>query len=475
MSKFNYEFDISKAYEEPSECEGDGMWVVESFAITSDLDDQGDIIENEALDAAAQDLMQRPTVLFNHDQNRPIGRILHAERTPMGLLTKCMISKTEPDIWGKIKDKTIQKTSITGKVLKAKKEKSNLSPDGVVRKISSIRLFEQSFVSVPGNAGARTLTAYISKSLNELDPSDSVFVKEEEPQMADLVPEVTKSEEPNKAEEAPKISSETLQAIVSGTFVPEVKEEVVAVVTPDVVPALEPEPELVLVGVSAEEEGFLDSLNVLLDIVAEKSLLGKEVSAEISGELKKFKEPKKVAPGAEFEVALSKSLTIAKCVEQIDRIIKSTQDIKEQVVAKQARGILMNLISDASVAKAVAGKVSQDPREYLKLIDSVAKESSGKVQQALQSIRDYFGKSLIGNASSSAPQVSEDSELKKALSKTLDKINELEKKLSEKQVEKDPVVIKKSLDGQDSIEKKSDNFLFQGLYKDAVSKSRNKL
>ena len=50
---------------------------------------------------AKDDFIEYSTVLFNHDFNRPIGRVIDAEVDDTGLLIKVILSKTEKEIWEK--------------------------------------------------------------------------------------------------------------------------------------------------------------------------------------------------------------------------------------------------------------------------------------------------------------------------------------------------------------------------------------
>lgn len=146
-----------------------GDWIVEGYAATPDLDSQLDTIEASALTGAAEDLLTNTTVLYNHDPNRPIGRVLKAEARPAGLWVQVLISKTEAELWEKIREGVLNKFSIQGDILEAERvfiEK--LGRHG--RKIKKLHLNEASIVSVPANSNAETLAAYIFKALNAVDP-----------------------------------------------------------------------------------------------------------------------------------------------------------------------------------------------------------------------------------------------------------------------------------------------------------------
>src|SRR3990172_13167261 len=114
--RFECSIDIHKAYED------EGNWIVEGFAATSDFDLQEDIITQQAIEASAKDLIENSTVLHNHNADEAIGKVEKSEAREGGLWLKIFISKTAPDIWQKITEGVLNKFSIRGKILDAKKE-----------------------------------------------------------------------------------------------------------------------------------------------------------------------------------------------------------------------------------------------------------------------------------------------------------------------------------------------------------------
>jgi hypothetical protein len=87
---FDAQIDIIKTYE------SEDKLYIEGYAATSDLDDQGDIITKEAIKQAENDLLDRSTVLLNHDTNRPIGKVEDSKAEERGLKIKVLVSKAEP-------------------------------------------------------------------------------------------------------------------------------------------------------------------------------------------------------------------------------------------------------------------------------------------------------------------------------------------------------------------------------------------
>jgi len=155
---FPCEFEISKAFEtkkDVQDAEKQGTWIVEGFASTGDLDMQDHRISPEAIQEGADSLQEYNTLLYNHDPDKPIGKILKAEARDGRLFIKTSISKAEPVIWQKIMDGTLSKFSIKGQILDSGTEKDEETQQEVTV-IKSMRLFEVSVVSVPANVKAKS-------------------------------------------------------------------------------------------------------------------------------------------------------------------------------------------------------------------------------------------------------------------------------------------------------------------------------
>jgi HK97 family phage prohead protease len=159
---FEYPVDIVKSYEE------EGRWVVEGYAATSDFDLQEDIITEEAIRASAKDLLENSTVLHNHNADDAICRVLDSRAHKRGLFLKIMISKTAPEIWQQIREGVLNKFSVRGKVLQARKQ---WVPElkRYARLIIKMRLLEVSLVAVPANPKARAIRWYIEKALDDFE------------------------------------------------------------------------------------------------------------------------------------------------------------------------------------------------------------------------------------------------------------------------------------------------------------------
>lgn len=161
------EFTIVKSLES-----SDGQFHIVGYAATHDFDLHGDVISDKALSESAHDLENNSTVLFNHDDNLPIGRVVKQSVDAKGILIDAILDKTAviPAIGTRVVDAVKQgilnKFSVRLRVLDAAEEfVSHLGR--VANVIKRMLLLEASLVSVPANPEARTLSWYISKALYE--------------------------------------------------------------------------------------------------------------------------------------------------------------------------------------------------------------------------------------------------------------------------------------------------------------------
>ncbi len=178
MHDFSFTLDIVKALSSVKS----GDRVVVGYASTFDVDSDNTQITKQALEGAKDDLLTYSTVLFNHDMDRPIGKVIETEVDDIGLLVKVILSKEEDEIWKKIDEGIINKFSIKGRAV-------DLSPtegDNQILQINKIELFEVSLVSVPANKEAYTISHWIAKSL-ELTKDAEVTSNVKRTNMKDLI------------------------------------------------------------------------------------------------------------------------------------------------------------------------------------------------------------------------------------------------------------------------------------------------
>ena len=167
---FKFPFAISKAQEEPiveGAHEGDLRWIVEGYcAVAGNVDEQFDRIEKAALKGALEYLKSYTTVLFNHDPDRPIGKIIDSAIKESRIWVQVQISKTEQGIWDKIVEGIINSFSISGDI-EDFEYVFDKELNRQVRVIKKFKIYEASLVTVPANSEAKTLVAYMTKALSD--------------------------------------------------------------------------------------------------------------------------------------------------------------------------------------------------------------------------------------------------------------------------------------------------------------------
>ena len=149
-----------------------GDWIVWGYASTFDVDSGGDQITKEALLGAQDDFVEYSTVLFNHTFDRPIGKVVDTLVDDIGLLIKVVLSKTEKELWTKVKEGIVSKFSVAGRILE------ETQTDNGIYQINKIRFHEVSLVSVPANKKAEAVDDYVTKSQKDNDMDITNKLKE---------------------------------------------------------------------------------------------------------------------------------------------------------------------------------------------------------------------------------------------------------------------------------------------------------
>lgn len=210
---FRFNVDVIKS---KGDIEGD--FFVEGYASTSDLDRQGDIVIQAALNDAATQLKEiNNTVFFGHSYTLEdsVGRIVDAHVDDIGLKVEIYVSKWAKELRMKLKEQIINKFSIGGRVLKDKEltreealEEGLITekdPFDMIKVILKMELFEVSFVGVPANPHAQVVGTF-AKALKDLyEGGDRMedLKKQEVKQIEKMESEET-SEETQKVEEIVK-------------------------------------------------------------------------------------------------------------------------------------------------------------------------------------------------------------------------------------------------------------------------------
>lgn len=167
-SVFQLSFDIERGAELSEiakEQAKKGELVVAGYATTFDLGLEGAIITRDALRNAPKDLSERPTILYNHDQNRPIGRVLKSFVDDKGLFVIGAIDETEKEIQAKIQSGTLSKFSIRGRILRSHDEWNEQLRQSI-KVIDDLKLLEVSVVSVPAVSQAEIREWYLQRGFS---------------------------------------------------------------------------------------------------------------------------------------------------------------------------------------------------------------------------------------------------------------------------------------------------------------------
>jgi HK97 family phage prohead protease len=158
MKKKNFTFEVDVIRTNGAIKKGD--WVILGYATTFDMKEDGIEITKAALENAKDDLLEYSTVLFNHNLDRPIGKIIETDVDDVGLLIKMVLSKEEEEIWKKVQDGTINKFSIQGRIV----ESEPIGEEST--RVNKIKLYEAGLVSVPGDVKSKTISWWVARSLS---------------------------------------------------------------------------------------------------------------------------------------------------------------------------------------------------------------------------------------------------------------------------------------------------------------------
>ena len=159
-----------------------GELVIAGYATTFDIGLEGAVISRDALNE--EDLKQRPTLLFNHDQNRPIGRVVSSKIDDKGLFIVGVIDSTEKEIQQKIMSGTLSRFSIRGRIMRSHaewKEETKRNVDV----IDELKTLEVSVVSVPAVAESEIQKWYLQRNF-DLKGGDNMGEERDEVQAEEL-------------------------------------------------------------------------------------------------------------------------------------------------------------------------------------------------------------------------------------------------------------------------------------------------
>jgi len=328
-----------------------GKCVIEGIATTADLDVDDLYISESALVGAENDLKKYTTLLYNHDRDKEIGKILEVKYLPeeRALWIKALISKTVPDIWEKIKEGVLNKFSVSGTALDFT-EKFIKGLDKVVQYVNQIRLFETSLVTVPADPSSRTLAWYVEKSLSkQFNKENSMSTKEKK---------VKKSKDDSIKKDAYQI--ELLISSVESALSTEDKEVQINALRGalDFLKA-----SMALTGTTDEEaRGKVDNPGISLDDVK------KAVSECLSTSFNELKETLEAFTKSVSEV------TKAKAEEEVAKAKEEVEEAKEEV-AKAKEDV------DVEVAKA-----KEEVEEVKEEVAKAKEEDDTKISELQRSL-----------------------------------------------------------------------------------------
>lgn len=129
---------------------------VRAIVSTGEIDRCGDIVDQAGIDLTA--FRRSPTVLWQHDADRPIAKCLQIGIEGGALVALVEfpaegISETADEVYGLIRAGVVNSTSIGFRPLK--QQPIDQAKPYAGQRYTKVELMEFSFVSVPANAGAR--------------------------------------------------------------------------------------------------------------------------------------------------------------------------------------------------------------------------------------------------------------------------------------------------------------------------------
>jgi HK97 family phage prohead protease len=155
LKKLFSEFIVGKAVE------GKEGVIIEGWANKAVVDDVGDLMKFDNVDLGRY--KKNPLLLYNHDRNLPIGRVLEIKVSEAGLWVKAIISNSTDSLVSYIRDLVSEGILKTFSIGFDPKEENFNRAEGY-NEISKWRLNEISIVTLPANIDAEFALA---KSLGE--------------------------------------------------------------------------------------------------------------------------------------------------------------------------------------------------------------------------------------------------------------------------------------------------------------------
>lgn len=144
-----------------------GSFFFRGLASTDDIDLVADIITEDALAVAKDDLLKNPTIFLDHEPDERIGTVVETEFVRgKGLIVTGRILDSRPDIKEEVQNGSLSKLSISATVLNGRRETDPITGAQII-KITRIRFKHVALVGSPANQEARTLEFWTEKSMKE--------------------------------------------------------------------------------------------------------------------------------------------------------------------------------------------------------------------------------------------------------------------------------------------------------------------
>lgn len=172
---FRLDCGFTKAAE-PSIVDGSESIKITGLASTSSVDRAGDIILHSAWEMGGLDNYRKnPIVLFNHDYDEPIGKVVDIQVVADGLQVTAEIYKASEEIYDFVKNGVLKTFSVG---FMPKELDYNKATDGFI--IKQAELLEISIVSVPCNQTAIFSVAKSFSTDAEFNEFKKVYTAEDE-------------------------------------------------------------------------------------------------------------------------------------------------------------------------------------------------------------------------------------------------------------------------------------------------------
>lgn len=153
----------------------DGELKIAGYASTDAMDRAADrILPTAWTRGGLKNFEGNPILLFNHDYNKPIGKVVEMTVDKKGLKIKGVISKAAGDVYNLVKDGVLSTFSVGFLVKDADYDKS---ADGLI--IKDAELLEVSVVSVPCNQDATFSLAKSFEAKEDFEEFKKQFIRDE--------------------------------------------------------------------------------------------------------------------------------------------------------------------------------------------------------------------------------------------------------------------------------------------------------